>query len=178
MWGVHPQGNGEVADPLVFTCHTVCLIFNLLHDGEEVHELLPLCMQKFPIFCRSVDQLQNKRPPGHNARSTGKEISGKVQNVMFNCWSSLLNLLSNKILKHWRFPRRLATNHSNLWKIYVVGHTKLGEHVLHPVHDGDELLHPVVAHRHDEAVVISLDQTVLVRAATMWLAPVPALANQ
>jgi hypothetical protein len=78
MWRVHPQVDGEVADPLVFTRHTVCLILYLLNDGEEVHELLPLSMQKLPILCRSVDQLQNKRPPGHNARSTGKEISDMV----------------------------------------------------------------------------------------------------
>ena len=86
MWGVDPQVNGEVADPLVFTRHTICLIFNLLHDGEEVHELLPLGMQKLSILCRSVDQLQNKRSPGHNARSTRKEISDMVENIMLNCW--------------------------------------------------------------------------------------------
>ena len=61
MWGVHPQVYGEVADPLVFTRHAICLILNLLHDGEEVHELLPLGMQKLSILCRSVDQLQNPR---------------------------------------------------------------------------------------------------------------------
>ena len=154
MWGVHSQVDGEVADPLVFTRHTICLILNLLHDGEEVHKLLPFGMQKLSILCRSVDQLQNKRSPGHNARSTRKEISSMVNNIT---WfrSSISNLLSNKIFEHRRFPRRLATNHSNLWKIYVVGDTELGEHVLHPVHDRDELLHARVAHRcHDAAVFL------------------------
>ena len=84
MWGVHPQVNGEVADPLVFTRNTVCLILYLLHDGKKVHELLPLGMQKFPVLCRSVDQLQNKRTPGHNARSMRKEISNMVKNVVLN----------------------------------------------------------------------------------------------
>jgi hypothetical protein len=78
MWGVHPQVNGQVTDPLVFTRHAVCLIFYLLHNGEKVHEFLSFAVQELPILGGSIDQLQNKWPSSHNSRPTGKEISRLV----------------------------------------------------------------------------------------------------
>ena len=76
MRGIYTQVDGKVADPLVFPSHTICLILYLLHDGEEIHELLTFCMKKLPVLCRPINQLKNKWPSCHNTRTTGQEISG------------------------------------------------------------------------------------------------------
>ena len=57
MWGVDPQVNRQVGDALRRACHPVRLVLDLLHDGEEVHELLALAVQELAILGGSVDQL-------------------------------------------------------------------------------------------------------------------------
>ena len=77
MGGVNSQVDGQVADALVVACHAVRLVLDLLHDGQEIHELLPLAVEELPVLCGPIDQLQNQRPSRHNSRPTGKEISEK-----------------------------------------------------------------------------------------------------
>ena len=57
MWGVDPQVNRQVGDALRRARHPVRLVLDLLHDGEEVHELLALAVQELAILGGSVDQL-------------------------------------------------------------------------------------------------------------------------
>ena len=57
MWGVDPQVDGQVGDALRGASHPVRLVLDLLHDGEEVHELLALAMQELAILSGSVDEL-------------------------------------------------------------------------------------------------------------------------
>ena len=57
MWGVDPQVNRQVGDALRRACHPVRLVLDLLHDGEEVHELLALAVQELAIFRGSVNEL-------------------------------------------------------------------------------------------------------------------------
>ena len=75
--GVDPQVYRQVGDALGGAGHPVSLVLDLLHDGQEVHELLPLAVEELPVLCGPIDQLQNQRPSRHNSRPTGKEISEK-----------------------------------------------------------------------------------------------------
>ena len=54
MGRVNPEVDGKVADALVAASDPVRLRLDLLHDGEEVHELLPLAMQELSILCNST----------------------------------------------------------------------------------------------------------------------------
>ena len=57
MWGVDSQVDRQVRNALRRARHPVSLILNLLHDGEEVHELLALAVQELAILGGSVDEL-------------------------------------------------------------------------------------------------------------------------
>ena len=50
MWGVDPEVDRQVADPLVGSCHPVSLVLDFFLDSVEVHELLALTVQKLPVF--------------------------------------------------------------------------------------------------------------------------------
>ena len=66
MGRVDSQVDRKVADALVTASYSVCFIFNLLHDGGELHELLTLGMEKLTVLIGTIDQLENQRPPGHD----------------------------------------------------------------------------------------------------------------
>ena len=57
MWGVDSQVDRQVRNALRRARHPVSLILDLLHDGEEVHELLALAVQELAILGGSVDEL-------------------------------------------------------------------------------------------------------------------------
>ena len=62
----------------------------------------------------------------------------------------VVHSLAHEVLQHGGLAGGLAAHHRDLGQVDGVGHPQLGEDVLHPVHDGDEGLHPLVA-SHDEA---------------------------
>ena len=59
--------------------------------------------------------------------------------------------LAHEVLQDAGLAGGLAAHHGDLRQVDGVGHPQLGEDVLHPVHDGDEGLHPLVA-GHDAAL--------------------------
>ena len=66
MRRVDSQVDRKVADALVTASYSVCLIFNLLHDGGELHELLTLGVEELSVLIRTIDQLEDQRSPGHD----------------------------------------------------------------------------------------------------------------
>ena len=152
MRGVHSQIDWQVADALVTASHSVSFIFNFLHDGWKLHKLLALGMKKFTILHWPIDELENERSPGHNTWASGQEISENNKKYVTSVDTRLLSYLpSHKILQYRRFSSRLSTNNSNLRQVYGVWNSKLGEDILHPIHNRDEGLHTRVA-RHLDAV--------------------------
>ena len=55
MWRVHPQVDWQVRDAFRRARYPVCLVLDLLHDGQEVHELLALAVQELAILGGPVD---------------------------------------------------------------------------------------------------------------------------
>ena len=76
MRGVDPQVYRQVGDALGGTGHPVSLVLDLLHDGGEVHKLLALAVEEFPVLHRPIYQLEDERPPGHDPRASGQEVPG------------------------------------------------------------------------------------------------------
>ena len=66
MRRVDSQVDRKVADALVTASNSVCFIFNLLHDGGELHELLTLGVEELSVLIRTIDQLEDQRSPGHD----------------------------------------------------------------------------------------------------------------
>ena len=50
MRRVNSEIDWKVTDPLIAPGHPVSLVLYLLHDGEEVHELLSLAVKEFSIL--------------------------------------------------------------------------------------------------------------------------------
>ena len=75
MWGVDPQVDGQVGDALRGASHPVRLVLDLLHDGEEVHELLAFAVQELAILGWAVDQLEDERASCDNPRTSRQEVS-------------------------------------------------------------------------------------------------------
>ena len=166
MWGVDPQVDGQVGDALRGASHPVRLVLDLLHDGEEVHELLALAVQELSILRGSVDKLKDEGASCDNPRTTGEEVPGKRGQSQrrvdaLNCDSPQLPskkytvifsdgryLLAHKVLQDRGLAGTLSAHHCNLGQVDGVGDAELGEDVLQPIHDGDEGLHPLVTRRH------------------------------
>ena len=74
MRRVDSQVDRKVADALVAPGNTVSLVLDFLHNSRKLHELLSLGVQELPILHWTVNQLENERSPGDDARSSGQEI--------------------------------------------------------------------------------------------------------
>jgi hypothetical protein len=106
MWGVDLQVDGLSVDALVVSCYPCRLVLDLASDLGEVVELPPWDMQELSpfllssntrrgvgdvhfilivgivAFAREVDELENERPSGDDATTSGQEVSS--DNVLEN----------------------------------------------------------------------------------------------
>ena len=90
MGRVDPEIDGQVGDALVGPGDPVGLVLDLLHDGVEVLELLPLAVEELPVLVGRVDELQDERAPGHDAAAAGKKISERKEE---NTYYELISLI-------------------------------------------------------------------------------------
>ena len=94
---------------------------------------------------RSITILDSRKPSIDTSQLTWPPHQRPV------CNATQKHSLSDKVLQHGGLSRGLASHHGNLGQVDDHGHAQAGEGVLHPVDDGDEGLHALVARgRHDE----------------------------
>lgn len=137
MRRIDSEVDGHWGNPFVGASNTVCFSLNLQTDLLKICELLSFAVQEFSILCAGIDQLQDQRTPGHNARATWQKVP------------------PDEILQHRALAGALPPDHGDLRQVEVSVLPDGGEGVLQPVDQRDQILHPAVPHGGGDVALLS-----------------------